>query len=101
MFEASGISPSFTTLGANLFFNNFTTEFTELAEPDNPLGVKGAGEGPTSGSVPAFMNALRDALGPHAGPVDMPATPEAVWRALSGQSVAATAASSAIPSPRG
>jgi carbon-monoxide dehydrogenase large subunit len=61
---------------------DFVTAFTELNEPDNPLGVKGAGEGPTSGAPAAFMIALRDALGPDAGSVEMPATPERVWRAM-------------------
>ena len=62
---------------------NFATVFNEIRENDNPLGVKGAGEGPTSGAPAAFMNALRVAL--HAGggtDVAMPATPERVWRAL-------------------
>ncbi len=45
----------------------------------NPLGVKGCGEAGCAGSLPAVMNAVADALGRH---VDMPATPEKVWRAL-------------------
>ena len=49
----------------------------------NPIGVKGAGEGGATGAPPAVMNALLDALA-EAGVahIDMPATPEAVWRAL-------------------
>ena len=49
----------------------------------NPLGVKGAGEAGAVGSPPAVMNAIVDALTP-AGVthLDMPATPERVWRAL-------------------
>jgi carbon-monoxide dehydrogenase large subunit len=46
----------------------------------NPLGVKGAGEAGTVGALAACMNAILDALGVEA--LDMPATPEAVWRAL-------------------
>ncbi len=46
----------------------------------NPLGVKGCGEAGCAGSLPAVMNALCDALGVEH--MDMPATPEAVWRAL-------------------
>ncbi len=62
----------------------FTVELNELAEPDNPLGVKGAGENATTGAPAALMNALRDALhAAGAGGVDMPATRERVWRALS------------------
>lgn len=49
----------------------------------NPMGVKGAGEAGAIGACPAVMNALVDALSPlgirH---IDMPATPEKVWRAI-------------------
>lgn len=49
----------------------------------NPMGVKGAGEAGAIGAPPVIMNALVDALSP-LGPVqlDMPATPERVWRAI-------------------
>ena len=49
----------------------------------NPLGVKGAGEAGAVGSPPAMINAIVDALS-SAGvtSIDMPATPEKVWRAL-------------------
>jgi carbon-monoxide dehydrogenase large subunit len=49
----------------------------------NPLGVKGVGEIGSIGVPPAVMNAVLDALAP-AGVthLDMPATPERVWRAL-------------------
>ncbi|MFL1461176.1 xanthine dehydrogenase family protein molybdopterin-binding subunit [Roseococcus sp. DSY-14] len=46
----------------------------------NPLGAKGCGEAGCAGSLPAVMNALCDALG--VDHIDMPATPEVVWRAL-------------------
>jgi carbon-monoxide dehydrogenase large subunit len=49
----------------------------------NPLGVKGAGEAGTVGALAAAMNAIVDALGTEA--LDMPATPERVWRALQGR----------------
>ncbi len=49
----------------------------------NPLGVKGAGEAGCVGAMPAVANALVDALSvlgiKH---VDMPATPEVLWRAI-------------------
>jgi carbon-monoxide dehydrogenase large subunit len=48
----------------------------------NPLGVKGAGEAGSVGSCPAVMNALADALSEWGADVDMPATPERVWRAI-------------------
>ena len=60
----------------------FELELNEVVEEDNPLGVKGAGEVGTSGAPAAYMNALRDALGEAADGLQMPATPEAVWRAL-------------------
>ena len=50
----------------------------------NPLGVKGAGEAGAVGSPPAVINALVDALAPMGvRHIDMPATPEKVWRTLS------------------
>ncbi len=49
----------------------------------NPLGAKGVGEAGVTGSLPALMNAVMDALR-SAGvrEFDMPATPHRVWRAL-------------------
>ena len=49
----------------------------------NPLGIKGAGEAGAIGSPPALINAIVDALSPLGiDHVDMPATPEVVWRAI-------------------
>jgi carbon-monoxide dehydrogenase large subunit len=50
----------------------------------NPLGVKGAGEAGAIGSCPAVVNAVLDALRRHGctAAIDMPATPERIWRAL-------------------
>jgi|TARA_R110002126_G_scaffold86592_1_gene208988 carbon-monoxide dehydrogenase large subunit len=49
----------------------------------NPVGAKGVGESGCAGSLTSVMNAVADALAQAgAGPVDMPATPEKVWRAL-------------------
>jgi carbon-monoxide dehydrogenase large subunit len=56
-------------------------DLIEVTCETNPLGVKGAGEAGAVGSPPAVINALVDALGGRA--VDMPATPESVWKALS------------------
>jgi len=51
----------------------------------NPLGAKGAGEAGTVGAMPAVMNAIMDTLAPlGVKDVPMPATPEAVWRAIRG-----------------
>jgi carbon-monoxide dehydrogenase large subunit len=49
----------------------------------NPLGVKGVGEAGTIGAIPALMNAVNDALHRIGAPeIEMPATPEKVWRAI-------------------
>ena len=61
----------------------FTTVCNPVPGEDNPLGVKGIGEGPTTGSPPAVVNAVLDALGElGVSAIDMPLTPERVWRAL-------------------
>ncbi len=48
-----------------------------------PLGAKGIGESGTIGATPAVQNAVVDALS-HLGVrhVDLPCTPERVWRHL-------------------
>jgi carbon-monoxide dehydrogenase large subunit len=57
----------------------------------NPLGVKGCGEAGCAGSLPSVMNAVVDALSPlGVTHINMPATPERVWRSI--QDVKATAA---------
>jgi aerobic carbon-monoxide dehydrogenase large subunit len=49
----------------------------------NPLGVKGAGEAGSVGALPAVGNAVADALsGLGIRHVEMPLTPERVWRAI-------------------
>jgi len=49
----------------------------------NPLGVKGAGELGSVAAPAAVMNAVLDALAPAGvATLDLPATPERVWRAL-------------------
>ena len=49
----------------------------------NPLGVKGCGEAGCAGALPAVMNAVVDALSTYGvRHIDMPATPERVWRAM-------------------
>jgi carbon-monoxide dehydrogenase large subunit len=59
--------------------------FETLAVPTkvNPLGAKGVGEAGTVGSLAATMNAIGNALAViGAGPVEMPATPARVWKAI-------------------
>jgi carbon-monoxide dehydrogenase large subunit len=63
---------------------NFETERTQTPTPRNPLGAKGIGEAGAIGSTPAVWNAVIDALS-HLGVrnIDMPATPQRVWQAIS------------------
>ena len=62
---------------------SFELDRTVTPSPTNPLGVKGVGETGTIASPAAVMNAVADALAPHGvTDIDMPATPERVWRAL-------------------
>ena len=58
-------------------------ESNEVPAKTNPLGVKGGGEAGTVGGLAAMMNAINDALA-RAGAdyLQMPCTPEKVWRAL-------------------
>ena len=62
---------------------SFEMDENPVPTKTNPLGVKGAGEAGNVGALAAIMNAVVDALSPlgitH---LDMPATPEKVWRAL-------------------
>jgi carbon-monoxide dehydrogenase large subunit len=61
----------------------FETAHTSTPAPSNPLGAKGIGESGTIGSTPAAWNAVIDALAADGvRHLDMPATPERVWRAL-------------------
>jgi carbon-monoxide dehydrogenase large subunit len=58
-------------------------ELLEVPCASNPLGVKGAGEAGAVGSPPAIINAIVDALSAEGVThIDMPATPEKIWRAL-------------------
>src|SRR4051795_1715842 len=65
------------------FFPPLEIDRTETPTDVNALGVKGAGETGTIASTPAVVNAVLDALRPlgitH---LDMPLTPETVWRAM-------------------
>jgi carbon-monoxide dehydrogenase large subunit len=63
---------------------SFVFETRNVPCKNNPMGVKGAGEAGAIGSCPAVMNAVIDALHRAYGirHLDMPATPEKVWRAI-------------------
>jgi carbon-monoxide dehydrogenase large subunit len=55
----------------------------ELPTEVNPLGVKGAGQAGCMAAPQTIINAILDALAPlGVAQIDMPATPERVWRAI-------------------
>jgi carbon-monoxide dehydrogenase large subunit len=62
---------------------SFKTELNEVPTKINPLGIKAGGEGGTTPSAAALVGALVDALKDHGVThIEMPATPEWVWRAM-------------------
>ena len=63
---------------------NIEVDLLEVPCVGNPLGVKGAGEAGAVGSPPAMINAIVDALSVDGVThIDMPATPEKIWQAMS------------------
>lgn len=63
----------------------------ETPTPMNPLGAKGIGESGTIGATPAVQSAVIDALTPFGvAHLDLPLTPERVWRALREPTAAVT-----------
>src|SRR5690606_3332587 len=64
-------------------FPPFKVESNPVPTKTNPPGVKGAGEAGSVGALPAVANAIVDALSQYGiHDIEMPATPERVWRAL-------------------
>lgn len=67
------------------FLPSFETDRTVTPCPHNPLGVKGVGEAGSIASPAAVVNAIVDALSPFGiEHIDMPVTPEKVWKAIKG-----------------
>jgi carbon-monoxide dehydrogenase large subunit len=63
----------------NFVFSNFALTETSV----NQFGIKGCGEAGATGSPPAVINAIVDALRDYdVYHVDMPATPESIWRLM-------------------
>ena len=62
------------------------SEHTTTPTTVNPLGVKGVGEAGTIGASPAVVNSVVDALS-HLGVrhIDMPLTPEKIWKLIGGK----------------
>jgi carbon-monoxide dehydrogenase large subunit len=64
-------------------FPRFELASTCTPTPLNPLGAKGIGELGTIGATPCLVSAVLDALAPlGVKQIDMPLTPERVWRAM-------------------
>ena len=64
-------------------FPSFMTEIMEVPTPTNALGVRGGGEGGTTPSLAVVVNAVVDALSDYGVThIEMPLTPEKVWRAI-------------------
>ena len=59
----------------------FADEVHSVPATTNPLGVKGAGEAGTTAAIAAVMNAVADAIPGSGAKIQMPATPEKVWKA--------------------
>jgi carbon-monoxide dehydrogenase large subunit len=64
---------------------SFDITLAELPTSANPLGVKGSGQAGCIAAPQTIINAVVDALSPLGiDHIDMPATPERVWRAIRG-----------------
>jgi aerobic carbon-monoxide dehydrogenase large subunit len=62
---------------------SYVTELSEVPSTTHPLGIRPAGEGGTTPALGVVVNAVVDALaGFGVTHVEMPATPERVWRAI-------------------
>ncbi len=73
-------------------FPPFKTEIVENPSPTHPLGIRPAGEGGTTPALGVVINAVVDALSEFGVKhVEMPATPERIWRAIREASEATSA----------
>ena len=64
-------------------FPELKTALSEVPAPTNRLGVRSGGEGGTTPALAAVINAIVDALAElGVRHIEMPATPERVWRAI-------------------
>jgi carbon-monoxide dehydrogenase large subunit len=67
-------------------FPFFKTEIVEIPSPTHPLGMRPAGEGGTTPALGVMINAIVDALAEYGVKhIEMPATPERIWRAIHGK----------------
>ena len=64
----------------------FTTDISEIPSTTHPLGIRPAGEGGTTPALGVVINAIVDALAEFGVThMEMPATPERIWRAIHGK----------------
>jgi aerobic carbon-monoxide dehydrogenase large subunit len=64
-------------------FPRFVTALSEVPSTNHPLGFRGGGEGGITPALGVVINAVVDALGDlGVTHIDMPASPERVWRAI-------------------
>jgi carbon-monoxide dehydrogenase large subunit len=63
--------------------SDIAVDYREFPCTTHAIGAKGCGEAGTVGALPAVMSAVADAIG--VAHLDMPATPERVWRAMQGR----------------
>ena len=87
VYDASGqlLTASFMDYGMPraAHLSHIEALFNEVPAKTNPLGVKGAGEAGATGAPPAIVSAVLDALKDYGiDHIDMPLTPERVWRAV-------------------
>jgi aerobic carbon-monoxide dehydrogenase large subunit len=62
---------------------SFESAISEVPSPTNPLGIRAGGEGGTTPALAVVINAIVDALADFGVThIEMPATPERVWRAI-------------------
>jgi carbon-monoxide dehydrogenase large subunit len=62
---------------------SFVSEISECPSPTNRLGIRAGGEGGTTPALAVVINAIVDALAEFGVQhIEMPATPERVWRAI-------------------
>ncbi|MGH6953931.1 MAG: xanthine dehydrogenase family protein molybdopterin-binding subunit, partial [Alphaproteobacteria bacterium] len=80
---------------------SFNFRYNEVLSPSNPMGVKGCGEAGCVAAPAAVVNATVDALAKHGiRHLDMPMTPERVWRALNRSRAAEGGARARGPGPQ-
>ena len=77
---------------------SFEVDHTFSPALTNSLGTKGVGEAGTIASTPAVVNAIVDALRPYGvNDIQMPCTPERVWRAINSGGAGGSTEESAMP----